>query len=678
MSNVKSASTSTSTLDSFVTVKKREAKSQFKSALDCLRSVFGYDAFRPGQRPVIEALLEERSDAFVLWSTGSGKSLTFQIPALMFAGLTVVVSPLIALMADQVAALKRKNVPAECYNSSQKLAEQRAVVKAVADGHVKLLYVSPERAITDQFLALLASLYAGERLSLFAVDESHCVSSWGHDFRPSYRRLAVLKQRFPKVPLLALTATATPAVVDDVLAQLQLRSPRIFRMSFNRPNVHYAVVPVGVAEQAAGSLFADMKRRIDDVAAKSGTARVAGIVYCHKRDDCDSVAQQLSAAGYRAAAYHSTAKQRDVVLADWTAGKLDVVVATIAFGMGIDKPDVRFVVHVNISKSLEAFYQESGRAGRDGKPSWSVLYASKDDIEMQRFLVAKDGGRVAECDDDGQTLGGAVQAHAADAEKRQKRILQAIDDVVKYTQPKCRRVSLLAHFGENVAPNAKGNNGGLPCCDFCAAPERVKKEFATQQRLDTSAGTGTSFGGATVSTTSGHVRLSQFVGARQVLGAKPPRDEGDEFYDVDESKPKRVDLSKASDKWDALEKAERAWMAGGSSDVGAARGAGSFRPPRPLAANGSLAASINRGAESGFSSALRVMQSAAGPMYSGKPSSAPTKAPPATATTAKRKTPPTVAPARKKLASTTTTTTTTTTLDLTGDEPDDGADEQWE
>jgi RecQ family ATP-dependent DNA helicase len=683
------ATMTAASLDSFVV--RKERRSAYKDALECLQAVFGYDAFRPGQRPVIDAVLDERCDAFVLWSTGSGKSLTFQIPALMFPGVTIVVSPLIALMSDQVRALKARRVAAECYNSSQKQSEQRSILDAVQKGDVKLLYVSPERAVTAQFLNLLAALHAKGRLSLFAVDESHCVSSWGHDFRPSYRRLAVLKQRFATVPMLALTATATPAVVEDVLSQLQLRSPRVFRQSFNRPNVVYDVVCVGVAEQAHGSLFADLSLRLAAIRERSAAnsastlPRVAGIVYCHKRDDCDAFAERLSAAGLRAAAYHSTTKKRDQVLADWTAGKIDIAVATIAFGMGIDKADVRFVVHLNVSKSLEAFYQESGRAGRDGKPSWSILYVAKDDLDMQRFLISKDGGRVAaEYDDDGQTVGG-VQS-SADAQARQQRQLKALDEVVKYTQPKCRRATLLAHFGEVLASGgAAGNNGGAPCCDYCTAPAKVKKEFATQQRLDTDAGTGASSfaasfggGGKTVSTTTGFVRLSEFAGARSV-------EDTDDFYDEDPDKPKRVDLSKARDKWAALEAAESEWNDSRSSSttsrLGFTRasassiggGGGGFRAPR--AATTSAAAS-----DGGFSSALRLMRDAAGPLYkasSTAKSSAPISvsaaaAPPKRALEA----PQSSTKRARNSAAVSAPKTPPPTLDLT-DEADDGADGEW-
>jgi RecQ family ATP-dependent DNA helicase len=673
-------SSSTTTLDSFVVRKERRA---YKDALECLRAVFGYNAFRPGQRPVIDAVLDERCDAFVLWSTGSGKSLTFQIPALMFPGVTIVISPLIALMSDQVRALKARRVAAECYNSSQKQTEQRAVVQALQQGDVKLLYVSPERAVTAQFLNLLTLLHQKNRLSLFAVDESHCVSSWGHDFRPSYRRLAVLKQRFASVPMLALTATATPAVVDDILAQLQLRSPRVFRMSFNRPNVVYDVVCVGVAEQAHGSIFADLSLRLAAIRQKAAVDRVAGIVYCHKRDDCDAFAQRLNAAGLRAAAYHSTTKKRDQVLADWTAGKIDIAVATIAFGMGIDKADVRFVVHLNLSKSLEAFYQESGRAGRDGKPSWSILYVAKDDIDMQRFLISKDGGRVAEYDDDGQTVGN-VQT-SAEAQARQERQLKALDEVVKYTLPKCRRATLLAHFGETVAlGGANGNNGGAPCCDYCTAPAKVKGEHATQQRLDTGAGTMASasayaFGGKTISTTSGFVRLADLAGAQSNAAAE----DGDAFYDADPNKAKRVDLSKTTDKWAALEAAESAWndkqsTSGKTSRLGFTRasgsaGGGGFRPPRAAATS----AVAGGATDSGFSSALRLMRDTAGPLYTTSSS----RAAAATTTAPQPKRALDSTPNSKKRARTnsnaTSKTATTVVLDLT-DDADDGADDEWE
>jgi RecQ family ATP-dependent DNA helicase len=425
--------------------------------------------------------------------------------------------------------------------------------------------------------------------------------------------------------MLALTATATPAVVEDILSQLQLRSPRVFRQSFNRPNVVYDVVCVGVAEQAHGSLFADLSLRlaaIREQRRQRSVSLVAGIVYCHKRDDCDAFAERLSAAGLRAAAYHSTTKKRDQVLADWTAGKIDIAVATIAFGMGIDKADVRFVVHLNVSKSLEAFYQESGRAGRDGKPSWSILYVAKDDLDMQRFLISKDGGRVAEYDDDGQTVGG-VQT-SAEAQARQQRQLKALDEVVKYTQPKCRRATLLAHFGEVLAAGgAAGNNGGAPCCDYCTAPAKVKKEFATQQRLDTDAGTGASSfmsafgGGKTVSTTSGFVRLSEFVGAQQrrrrhrrVLRRGPGQAEarrslqGARQVGGTRSGRERVERIEHHRRRDSDSRAP--------APVRHRRGA---RRRLSRAARRCVPAVVGGASDGGFSSALRLMRDTAGPLY---------------------------------------------------------------
>jgi superfamily II DNA/RNA helicase len=419
-------------------------------------------------------------------------------------------------------------------------------------------------------------------------------------------------------------------------------------------------------------------------AARAATPRVAGIVYCHKRDDCDAFAERLSpppAACRRVPLDHQEARSSARRL---DCGQNRYRVATIAFGMGIDKADVRFVVHLNVSKSLEAFYQESGRAGRDGKPSWSILYVAKDDLDMQRFLIGKDGGRVAEYDDDGQTVGG-VQT-SAEAQARQQRQLKALDEVAKYTQPKCRRATLLAHFGEVLAAGgAAGNNGGAPCCDYCTAPAKVKKEYATQQRLDTDAGTGASSfmsafgGGKTVSTTSGFVRLTEFVGAQNV-------EDTDAFYDEDPEKPKRVDLSKALDKWAALEAAESEWnessttksrlgftrAGGASTSSSSARGVG-FRAPRAAST-----AVVGGASDGGFSSALRLMRDTAGPQYKAS-STAKSSAPISSAAPTKRALdvqPSSTKRARNSAVTTATTKTAPSVLDLT-DDPDDGADDEW-
>ncbi len=391
-----------------------------------LRGVFGLPAFR-GQQAGVIAHVMAGGDAIVLMPTGGGKSLCYQLPALCRPGVGIVVSPLIALMRNQVAALRQLGVAAAALNSSQSPPEQAAIRAELAAGRLKLLYVAPERLMMPGFLDLLAGL----EIALFAIDEAHCVSQWGHDFRPEYLQLAELAARFPGIPRLALTATADTQSREDIRQRLQLAAARLFLASFDRPNIRYAVLPK-TAPLRQLQLF---------LGAHQGES---GIVYCLSRATVEEVAAALRAAGRNALPYHARlapeirARHQDAFLAEDGL----VLVATVAFGMGIDKPDVRFVVHYDLPASLEAFYQETGRAGRDGAPAETLLLYGVQDVVFRRNMID--------------------QGASPDEIKRVERAkLEALLGVCETLA--CRRAAILAHFGEPMA-GACGN------CDNCLAP----------------------------------------------------------------------------------------------------------------------------------------------------------------------------------------------------------------
>jgi ATP-dependent DNA helicase RecQ len=392
-----------------------------------LQRYFGHTAFKPYQREIIQDLLEGR-DVLAVLATGGGKSLCYQVPALIGDGVTLVISPLIALMKDQVDDLQGRGIPAEALNSSCSYAATRRILSELEEGIVQILYVSPEKAVSDDFLTLVASL----PITLIAVDEAHCISMWGHQFRPEYRALRVLKERFPQVPMVALTATATPDVRDDIVRQLNLNNPPVYVGSFNRENLRYVVVPKGedAYERLCGYL--------------QGRGGEAGIVYLATRDGAATLAARLRADGLRALPYHAgmTAAARERTHDRFMAGKVPVVCATSAFGMGIDKPDVRFVVHYDMPKTLEAYYQESGRAGRDGGESDCILFYHDDDARRLRSFIDRD-------------LPSEFQRRVA----RSK--LQRMVDYCSTTGV-CRRRQVLEYFGERFEE--------VPCggCDVCA------------------------------------------------------------------------------------------------------------------------------------------------------------------------------------------------------------------
>ena len=395
-------------------------------ALDILRRVFGYAEFRGEQQAVIEQIAGG-GDALVLMPTGAGKSLCYQIPALLRAGTAIVVSPLIALMQDQVAALRQLGVEAEFLNSSQDAATQREVERRLAAGELDLLYVAPERLLTERCLEQLGRV----PLALFAIDEAHCVSQWGHDFRPEYRQLTILHERFADVPRIALTATADEPTRREIVERLNLGAARQFISSFDRPNILYRVVEKDNA-----------KRQLADFI--TGRAGESGIVYCLSRKKVEDTAAWLVEQGITALPYHAgmdtatrTANQRRFLREDGI-----VMTATIAFGMGIDKPDVRFVAHLDLPKSLEGYYQETGRAGRDGLPAdaW-MCYGLGDVVALSQFIAQSESG------------------------EERKRVERAkLDALLAYAETiGCRRQRLLAYFGETFAASC-GN------CDNCTNP----------------------------------------------------------------------------------------------------------------------------------------------------------------------------------------------------------------
>ena len=396
-------------------------------ALTVLQQVFGYDAFRGQQAEIVDHVIDG-GDALVLMPTGGGKSLCYQIPALCRDGVAIVVSPLIALMADQVAALRQLGVKAAYLNSTLEAAEQQRIEADLVTGEIDLVYVAPERLLQPRMLDGLSR----SPVSLFAIDEAHCVSQWGHDFRPEYRGLACLAERFPDVPRIALTATADLRTRDEIIEQLGLQAAAHYVHSFDRPNIQYRVAERGSAKQ---QLIDFIQREHDSD---------AGIVYCLSRKKVEDTADWLSNTGREALAYHAglSPALRAHNQARFLREEGVIVVATVAFGMGIDKPDVRFVAHLDLPSSMEAYYQETGRAGRDGQPATAwMLYGLNDAVQRRRM----------------------IEQGAASAER--KRVEHGkLDAILAYCElASCRRVHLLAYFGETLGA-ACGN------CDTCLNP----------------------------------------------------------------------------------------------------------------------------------------------------------------------------------------------------------------
>ena len=424
-------------------------------ARNILRGVYGYDQFRPGQEAIIAAIGGGR-DALVLMPTGGGKSLCYQIPAQLRAGVGVVVSPLIALMQDQVVALRQLGVAAAFLNSSVPWPEQLEIKDALAAGRLDLLYLAPERLLQAETLGLLETV----DLALFAIDEAHCVSQWGHDFRQDYLGLDVLAERFPQVPRLALTATADARTRSEIESRLRLRAPLRHVGGFDRPNIRYSVVAKNNATE----------QLLRFLAAHDGEA---GIVYCLSRRKVEAVAEQLCDRGYDALPYHAglPAGERARNQARFLRDDGVIVVATIAFGMGIDKPDVRFVAHLDLPKSVEAYYQETGRAGRDGAPAEAWMTYGLQDVVRLRQMVDE-----------------------SEADEQHKRIERAkLDALLGWCEvTTCRRAALLRYFGDegfdgaafaNGDPTATDTPTGCGNCDVCLAPPATRDGTVEAQKL---------------------------------------------------------------------------------------------------------------------------------------------------------------------------------------------------
>ncbi len=420
------------------------------SIQNALKQYFGYDEFRQGQREIVETVLKGR-DVLVIIPTGGGKSLCFQLPALLQKGITIVVSPLIALMQDQVQLLKNNGISATFINSSLRIEEKRDRAEAIFNGQIKLLYIAPETLLNENFFNnFLVKLHREIGINGWAIDEAHCVSQWGHDFRPEYRKLNNLKKYFPNIPIIALTATATERVREDIVKSLGLTNPLIHIGSFNRPNLYYEVKQKN--SRSYHALVAQIKRQ-----------KGSGIIYCLSRKRVEEIAKKLQEDGIKALPYHAglDSNIREANQNKFIRDDVQVIVATIAFGMGINKPDVRFVIHFDLPSSIEGYYQESGRAGRDGEPAHCSLYFAVRDIETIKFLIAQ------KCDP--QT--------GDDLVEQQRIATQQLQRVINYAEAhECRRTIQLSYFGEHFLGNC-GN------CDNCRYKKPLVDRTIDAQKL---------------------------------------------------------------------------------------------------------------------------------------------------------------------------------------------------
>ncbi|HEX8356501.1 MAG TPA: DNA helicase RecQ, partial [Segetibacter sp.] len=405
-----------------------------------LQTVFGYDTFRNNQQEIIEHVLAGK-DAVVLMPTGGGKSLCYQVPALCLGGVTIVVSPLIALMKDQVDALKISGIKAAFLNSTQSAAEQSYIIQQLKANQLKLLYLAPERLMGNetQFIQFLQQIH----VSLFAIDEAHCISQWGHDFRPEYLTLGQLKEKFANIPLIALTATADALTQKDIIEKLGFTEYRLFENSFNRPNIWYYVKP--------------KRNYYEELTAYLNTHRNnSGIIYCLSRTGTERLAEDLKGDGFNAAAYHAGLEKfvRDERQDKFLKDEIQIIVATIAFGMGINKSNVRFVVHADLPKNIEGYYQETGRAGRDSLHSEAILfYGAGDVMKLKRF------------------------AEVEGNEAQTRIMLQKLDKMSKFCETKtCRRKFMLNYFGDD-APDYCGS------CDVCLNKPVLQNTTITAQKI---------------------------------------------------------------------------------------------------------------------------------------------------------------------------------------------------
>ncbi len=420
-----------------------------------LEQHFGYRTFRPLQEDVIRTVLDG-NDCCVVMPTGSGKSLCFQLPALCLDGITLVISPLIALMKDQVDSLQSNGIAAAFLNSSQSPADQADTVARLRRGEIKLLYIAPERLAAQGFLAFLRSL----TISLIAIDEAHCISEWGHEFRPDYRNLHTLRDAFPSIPCIALTATATPKVREDIRHQLRLTNGPLFLSSFNRANLTYHV-------------YGKQRSFERLVLALRGPQRLPAIIYCFSRKSTEALSEDLRAEGFSCMPYHAglDAETRRKTQERFMRDEVQIVTATIAFGMGIDKPDVRTVAHMDLPKNIEGYYQETGRAGRDGLPSDCLLFYSYGDKFKQEFFIAQ-----------------------MDDQQQRDLATRNLEQMIGYGElATCRRKYLLEYFGEEVNENTCG------ACDRCLTPDTLFDATVLAQKiLSAVIRTGERFGAAHV------------------------------------------------------------------------------------------------------------------------------------------------------------------------------------
>uniref|UniRef100_A0A9J7YQW9 ATP-dependent DNA helicase n=2 Tax=Cyprinus carpio TaxID=7962 RepID=A0A9J7YQW9_CYPCA len=431
-----------------------------------LKTHFGFDKFRSQQQEdAVKAVLKGDRDVFVLMPTGAGKSLCYQLPALLASGITLVISPLIALIQDQVEHLKALNVPARSINSKLPSAERRQILADLESEspRLKLLYITPEMVASPSFQPCLSSLCARGLLAYLAVDEAHCVSQWGHDFRPDYLKLGDLRSRLQGVPCVALTATAPKRVQEDIERSLKLRSPLVFTTPVFRKNLKYDVIFRDLLPDPYVHLLAFAKEAL-------GGNTGCGIVYCRTRESCEEVAHKLTKLGIPAKPYHAGLKvgDRTESQTDWMADKVPVIVATISFGMGVDKANVRFVVHWNLAKSLASYYQESGRAGRDGLPSCCRIYYSPKDRDQLNFLIRKEISR--------------KQEKRGSEKEQDKAPLMDFEAMVAFCEQEgCRHATISQFFG-NPKPNCAG------ACDFCCDPRLVRAQLARAAALSTRTG----------------------------------------------------------------------------------------------------------------------------------------------------------------------------------------------
>jgi ATP-dependent DNA helicase RecQ len=422
---------------------------QFATLEQALKHYFGYDEFRSSQREIVTTALANR-DLLVIMPTGGGKSLCFQLPALLKQGVTIVVSPLIALMQDQVQQLADNGIPATFLNSSITTEERRERAAAIYNGEIKLLYVAPERLNQEFITNFLVDLHQEVGIASFAIDEAHCVSEWGHDFRPDYRKLSQLREYFPKVPFLGLTATATDRVRQDIIKQLDLRDPEVHVASFNRPNLYYEV------RRKTTTPYRELLAQVKQTDG-------SGIIYCLSRKKVDELTHKLSTDGIKALPYHAglDGETRTNNQTSFIRDDVQWMIATVAFGMGINKPDVRSVIHYDLPRNIEGYYQESGRAGRDGEPAHCTLYFGLGDIKTIEYLIAQ-----------------KIDRETGEALAEEQRIAtQQLRRVINYAEAsECRRIIQLGYFGEGFPGNC-GN------CDNCKYPRPIADWTIEAQKL---------------------------------------------------------------------------------------------------------------------------------------------------------------------------------------------------